>query len=135
MYKAIITRFCYSSMGTFGALSIQNGKLAIFNGYTVERPWILNHPYTSCIPEGGYICKPVDSPKFGKTYEVTDVPNRTHILIHAGNVASDFQGCIGIGDTLGCLNSKWAVTNSRTTLKAFLTHFDRKEFLLVIKKE
>ena len=42
-----------------------------------------------------------NSPKFGpNTWEVCDVPDRTHILFHAGNRASDVQGCIAPGVNL-----------------------------------
>jgi hypothetical protein len=41
---------------------------------------------------------------------------RTHILIHAANLASQLNGCIAPGVKLGCLNDKWAVLSSRNAM-------------------
>lgn len=110
----ILERFAYSPFGTFGRLT---GKgLDVF---TVERPWDANKPFVSCIPEGIYTCKRVQSPKFGNTFEVTRVPHRSHILFHVANTADDLQGCIGLGEQLGALGGKWAILSSRNALSRF----------------
>lgn len=106
-----LERFCYGPLGTFGRLSGFG-----FEGYTVERPWAGNAPFTSCIPEGVYTCRWVDSPKFGRTIEVTGVPQRTHILFHVANTMDDLEGCIGVGENLGALAGKWSVMASRNAL-------------------
>ena len=100
--------------GTFGELEI-GGQIL----HTVERPWVGNKRMLSCIPEGTYTCKRVNSPKFGATFEVTKVPGRSHILFHAANTSGDLHGCIGLGLALGVVYNKWAVISSRLAIKEF----------------
>ena len=66
---------------------------------TLERPWINNHDSISCIPEGSYVCKRIVSPKFGDTFQVTDVEGRSEILFHKGNTIEDSHGCILLGSS------------------------------------
>lgn len=101
-----LERFAYSPLGTFG-------KIKELDMYTVERPWLNNKGSVSCIPVGPYKCKRVKSPKFGNVFEVTNVPGRTHILFHKANVAADVEGCIGVGETLGCVKVTWGVIDSK----------------------
>ena len=49
------------------------------------------------IPAGVYHCGKYPSKKFGLRYHVRDVPERTYILIHAGNFVRDTHGCILLG--------------------------------------
>lgn len=103
-----IKRVATGSQGTFGAL-IYNG---IPFALTLEREWLDNHRGVSCIPEGAYICKRVKSPKFGDTFEVTDVKGRSHILFHKGNLADDSHGCILVGEKFGNLGSNSGILES-----------------------
>lgn len=80
--------------GTFGVLCDEQG---IPFAVTLERQWLNNEKGKSCIPAGEYICTRVLSQKFGNTFIVNDVPNRTHILFHKGNIDDDSHGCILIG--------------------------------------
>ena len=66
---------------------------------TLELPWLENAPNRSCIPTGTYTCQRVLSPRFGETFEVTDVPGRSHILFHKGNTTIDTAGCILVGES------------------------------------
>jgi hypothetical protein len=50
------------------------------------------------IPDGTYICIRVNSPKFGNTFEITGVKNRTHILFHWGNIEEHSEGCVILGE-------------------------------------
>lgn len=69
--------------------------------WTIEKPWKDNQPYVSCIPEGYYRLGRRNSPRFGpNVWEVLEVPNRTHILIHVANTADDVVGCIGFGSSV-----------------------------------
>jgi len=68
---------------------------------TLELPYRDNNKDISCIPVGSYKCKTVNSPKFGKTWEVLNVPGRDNILFHRGNTAKDTHGCILIGQKYG----------------------------------
>jgi hypothetical protein len=69
--------------------------------WTIEKPWKDNQPYVSCIPEGYYRLGRRNSPRFGpNVWEVLEVPNRTHILLHVANTADDVVGCIGFGSSV-----------------------------------
>ena len=79
----ILKRVEHSDKCTRGVLIHEDEIIAL----TLENPWRDNTPNISCIPIGTYLCKRVDSPKFGDTFEVSDVSGRTHILFHSGKVA------------------------------------------------
>ena len=87
---------------------------------TLELEWKDNEPNESCIPDGDYICKRVNSPKFGNTFEVCNVPNRTAILIHKGNIEDDSHGCIILGEQFEPLNGKNAVLSSGKAFSEFI---------------
>ena len=74
--------------------------------YTIERPWVNNQPFVSCIPSGRYalgLWKPdlADEEEpwrmrlnmFSKEYG----NERSAIQIEIGNYANDFAGCVGVG--------------------------------------
>lgn len=103
---------------TFGVL-LRNGKPEFV---TLEEPWRDNQRSISCIPTGAYIVKPVKSPRFGNTYEVTKVPDRSHILFHAGNTLNDTQGCILLGMQYGKIDGKSAIVRSKDAFGLFLNN-------------
>lgn len=121
--------------GTFGRL--RGEGLAL---HTAELPWKDNRPTLSCIPPGEYRCRRCVSPRFGPVYEVTDVPGRSHVLIHKGNWAGDrekhkrcdVEGCILLGLGLGVLDGQKAVTGSKTAVDKFMAALRDREFLLKI---
>lgn len=92
--QVTIARTHQRADGTFGVLSISDLPIAV----TLERPWADNQKGVSCIPAGTYVAKRVQSPKFGETFEVTDVTGRDHILFHWGNRFVDSHGCILLGE-------------------------------------
>ena len=92
-----LKRITSTAYGTFGVLIHGEEQFAV----TLECPWKDNQVNTSCIPAGVYFCVRVQSPRFGDTFEITDVKGRTHILFHAGNIASNTRGCILIGEKFG----------------------------------
>lgn len=94
---------------TYGVLIWKNEPL----GVTLELPWRNNQRNISCIPAGNYICSRYRSPTHGDCYFISDVPNRSHILIHAGNTLKDTQGCILVGR----LFEKDAILRSRSALR------------------
>lgn len=94
-----LLRIASLDLVTFGVLLEDGVPFAT----TLELPWRANEPERSCIPAGSYVCQRVQSPKFGETFEVTHVPNRSHILLHKGNVAGDTLGCILIGEAFHTL--------------------------------
>lgn len=130
-----LIRTSTSVHGTEGILSCDNLLL-----YTLELPWRDNTPNISCIPAAKYQVAPRRSPKFGDTYHVQDVPQRTHILIHAGNFAGDttqhlkshVQGCILVGRQRGFIGHQRAVLSSRLAMNDFRDLMDKEPFQLEI---
>jgi len=120
------------SDGTFGVLRDEGIPFCL----TLERLWLNNRKSESCIPEGLYICKRLQSPKFGNTFEVTQVPDRTAILIHKGNIIEDSHGCIILGEQFEPLNGHNAVLSSGKAFDEFLQRTrDLNEFELIIQNK
>jgi hypothetical protein len=118
-----------NGFSTFGALRM-DGRLFCF---TLELPDLNNTPNKSRIPAGAYKCARVVSPRFGDTFEVKSVPNRSHILFHPGNSVRDTEGCILLGGTIGKLRGERAVLNSGMTFQGFMNALaSYEEFDLVI---
>ena len=127
-----IIRLEESEQGTLGALRIQKELFCC----TLEEADRLNAANISSIPAQQYICRRVQSPKFGETFQVMDVPGRSHILFHAGNVDRDTEGCILLGSSWGKLSGRRAVLNSGTTFRAFMDAMQgHDELHLTIKEE
>jgi hypothetical protein len=100
---------------------------------TLEDAWRDNERQVSCIPVGRYVIKPKISPKFGSTWEVTDVPERSHILFHAGNTHKDTHGCILLGLQFGRLGNESAILASRSAFLQFLQKMSgNKEAQLIV---
>lgn len=89
-----LKRIAQRDDGTFGVLLADGCPFAV----TLERPWRNNRKGESCIPVGEYTCIRVSSPKFGMTWMVRDVPGRSEILFHAGNIFTDSHGCILVAE-------------------------------------
>lgn len=126
-----LVRVGYTEKGTFGVLLYGEYPFAV----TVERPWKENSRRISCIPEGIYVCKRVLSPKFGDTFEVTNVKDRSHILFHKGNLSDDSEGCIIVGEQFHFWSDgRPAIVSSKEGFEefAYLTRHVN-EFLLDIK--
>lgn len=110
--RATLVRGPSSAVGTFGRLSF--GEHLV---HSVELPWRNNLTGKSCIPPGVYRCEQVNSPRFGRVYEVRSVPGRSNILIHAANFGgntemghdSDLLGCIAPALSVGALQNRRGV--------------------------
>lgn len=103
-----LRRVAATDYATYGVLCRDGVPFAV----TLERPWLDNAPRESCIPAGVYVCKRVQSPKFGNTFEVTNVRGRSNILFHKGNVAEDSLGCILVGEAFNPVKGKPGITAS-----------------------
>jgi len=112
MIAARLVRIAHFEDCTLGRLTILGHTF-----YTVERPWLGNKPFESCIPEGVYTVKRYKSEKYPDHYEILNVPERSKILIHEANFAKDVQGCIGIG--LSLMEHQRGVKNSRFAMDEF----------------
>jgi hypothetical protein len=114
---------------TFGVLLHGGLPFAV----TLERPWRNNKRGESCIPLGNYYASRVDSPRFGDTFEVKDVPGRKHILFHKGNIMDDTHGCIIVGESFDYLQHERAVLSSGKGFGEFMALLnDAADFSLVI---
>jgi hypothetical protein len=116
--NGVLERFAYHPEATLGKLTINDEVFWI-----AERPWRGNKKNVSCVPVGEYICNRYKSKKFGETFQLMGVPNRTYILFHVGNYPEkDSQGCLLVGDKLmagtpAVGSSKKAMTRFRKLLK------------------
>lgn len=132
-----LTRFGAGDDGTKGNLSTDG-----FACLTLELPWRDNTKGRSCIPCGEYVVTWGVSQRFGECYHVQSVPDRSSILIHAGNWAgdtgmgfkSDVEGCILLGRVLAKVDGQTMLQTSRVTVKAFADHMNRENFTLVISE-
>ena len=102
--------------GTFGVMLINDHVFCV----TLEPPDLDNRSNVSNIPPGMYNLKRVNSPKYGMTFTIMDVPGRDYILIHSGNVTRHTKGCVLIAQYFGKLQGERAVLNSGKTFKAFI---------------
>ena len=122
------------SRGTKGVLVFENDPFAV----SQERDWQNNRPSVgdvagSCIPAGEYYCERVNSPRFGDTFEVMNVPNRSHILFHKGNLDDDSRGCILVGESFGMLGNDSGILDSKHGYNEFMNLMsDTDEFRLII---
>jgi len=79
---------------TEGEMYVIDDEKIVYDCKCLELPWRDNQFRVSCIPSGTYLVIKHQSPKFGDTFWVKDVPNRTAILIHSGNYNHHTLGCI-----------------------------------------
>lgn len=114
MNLELLREHCYPDRAE-GRLSIDG----VFQCYTLEPPRradnpLLEHP---AIPAGEYGVTIAWSPKFNCMLpHVNQVPGRQNIEIHAGNGASDTQGCILVGQ----FRAGKGITQSRDAVHALM---------------
>lgn len=109
MKNFTLIRIAYIPDGTFGVLFDEDIPFCL----TLEREWKDNQRGESCIPVGGYICDRVQSPKFGDTFKVQNVYQRSDILFHKGNIEDDSHGCIILGEQYHKYKGKISIKASR----------------------
>lgn len=68
---------------------------------TLELPWRENKRNVSRIPPGEYDMEVTISPRFGKSWQIKNVPDRSNILFHHGNTAADTEGCVLVANQFG----------------------------------
>ena len=122
----------HCSFGTFGALRVNKSVYCV----TLEPSDRENEINASSIPAQQYICRKYRSPKYGETFRVMNVPGRTNVLFHSGNVAKHTKGCILLGQYFGKLKGDRAVLNSGKTFEQFMSLMkDVNFFHLTIREE
>lgn len=140
MIQAILTRYKTSDQGTFGKLVAPEVGLAVM---MTELPDRGNKTGMSCIPEGTYTCVPYTSPKFGRVWHVLNVPGRSAVLIHKGNLAGDTtkgwkthsRGCLLASWYRGRIGNQMAGLNSTRAFTEMKTKIGNNPFTLIIIKQ
>lgn len=96
----------------------------------LERPWLDNLPFESCIPTGTYALLPWKSPKYGdcRIFIGGEVGinkgdgERFACLIHPANYTRQLQGCLALGKNKADYyesEKSSAVWSSRDAVNAF----------------
>jgi hypothetical protein len=118
---------------TLGHFTLYNGINKVFECKSLELPDKGNKRNISRIPSGYYNCELRWSIKYGWHFHVTDVEQRSWILIHLGNYYTDIRGCIILGKNYIDINGDGHldVTSSRKTMKKLLRVAPRKFKLLI----
>lgn len=138
--ELVLKRILFSDDGAAGVLICGNQPVCL----TLEEDWRDNQKGISCIPEGSYLCRRRTTAAHGETFEVTEVPGRTGILIHSGNTEMDTEGCILPGMEYGSIGAwddqsktiepQLAVLRSREAFKKFMALVgDRELFALHVR--
>lgn len=132
--KAILIRLNDNGKQTTGSLQFFEGDDRIVECKTLELPWRDNQRNISCIPKGEYQVMKHYSPRYGYTFWLKDVPNRSEILIHQGNYNRDTQGCILPGSNFFDIDrdGNKDVTSSVITMKALLAVADDNFKLIIL---
>lgn len=122
--KLIIKRFPSTEHGTFGAWCDAEGYPLMSS---LERPWLDNIPFKSCIPAGKYQCvrvstglKAVHKAGYEETFEVMDVPGRDLIRVHPANWYDELEGCLSTGTRFGYIHGRPAVKSSVAAFKEWM---------------
>ena len=127
-----IIRHEVADTGTIGVLKLDKRVFCM----TLEPADRLNKPNISSIPTGQYICVRDNSPRFGETFLVLDVPDRSNILFHPLNIVEETEGCIGLGQYVDKLRGRRAILNSGKTFKRFMQEMTGEDrFHLTIKED
>lgn len=100
--KVYLTRYYQSSVQTRSRIRVVNeDRDEVFSCYGLELPWRDNDNRVSCIPTGEYQVRPRAASESGKYdydhFLIKDVPGRSYILIHAGNIYKHTLGCVLVG--------------------------------------
>jgi hypothetical protein len=103
-HMAVAEDFTVTIHREYSDANCTSGYLAVngtIKAYTLEKPWRGNAPLISAIPGGRYsaILRYDHSDQW--RIELKDVPDRTNVQIHTGNVPDNSEGCILIGKELG----------------------------------
>ena len=120
-----------STIPTYGVLINEGVPFAL----TLERPWLGNMPNVSCIPAGSYTAIRHTSPRFGETFLLTDVPGRSEILFHKGNIDDHSQGCILVGESFSHVLGEAGITRSAEAFRELMSIMEgRQAFQLDIEE-
>jgi hypothetical protein len=106
MTVIILTRrFSTDSEQVLGEMEIYKNGVFVGKLLTLEKIWDKNKQQRSCIPFGLYDVRPFSGVTFKDVFEIVNVPNRSAILIHAGNYHTHTKGCVLVGLSYVDLNN------------------------------
>jgi hypothetical protein len=131
MLPVVILLRKYKDDCTLGTVILPSGKVI----KSIERRWLDNRRNISCYPEGIYLAKWLErsaSGKYKRVWHVQDVPNRTGILWHAGNLVRHSLGCTLPGMRHGTLGGMPAVLASGNALNEMRRELEGQDFILVV---
>tara|TARA_R110002050_G_scaffold74369_3_gene159589 strand:- start:2881 stop:3300 length:420 start_codon:yes stop_codon:yes gene_type:complete len=120
---------------TTGILTLHcDGCKSTLELFTLELPYLDNEKSISSIPTGEYIVQPRISEKYGKHFIITNVVDRSYILIHYGNYYTHTRGCVLVGTSLVDINGDGLndVINSRKSMNKLVKFTGWREFKLII---
>lgn len=129
MEEVILHRFSKEQNQTIGKLVYKDVEC-----YTLELPYKNNNRNISCIPVGLYNVERRYSTKYKYHFHITNVPDRSLILIHHGNFNYQTRGCILVGEDIADINADGAVdvTNSKATMRLLLKELPEQFRLRII---
>lgn len=131
MLAVVILKRTYKNNCTYGTVTLPDETTIV----TMERPWLNNIPNKSCIPAGVYTCKWLErsaSGRYKRCWHVQDVPGRSGILWHKGNLVRHTLGCILPGMKKGTLENSPAVLSSGNAMARLREALGGDDFLLVV---
>lgn len=127
-----LRRFLVANNATLGELTGLSRTL-----YTLEDVWRNNARTISCIPAGTYLVHPHgwhgEPVRYKRVWQLQNVPGRSAILMHAGNVHQDTEGCILVG--LNKDEKLGKILDSRLAIKLMRDEIGQQHFLLEIEDD
>jgi len=116
--KYTLKRINESPEVTLGEIRDPKGEIICV---TCEDPWKNNKPRESCIPKGTYEVVrhgwAADTQvKFKRVWQLLNVPGRSAILMHAGNLPENTLGCILCGTAFGMIGNEQGIVGSRAAI-------------------
>ncbi len=108
-----LKRIAENKDGTFGVLIKGGMPLCV----TLEDKWVNNKRNVSCVPEGEYLVEKYSGTKYKDVWMIMNVPDRSAILIHAGNTHENTEGCVLCAKKYGKLGGIGAILDSRNAIK------------------
>lgn len=132
MKNVVLNRIVSNRICTLGELEHIDKNGTRHKWVTLEKPWLDNKPFHSCIEGNGlmYLCRKAYYNKGGYVcYEVTEVNNRNYILFHIGNYAKDVSGCIAVGTKIN--KDKNMITQSKKGFNDFMDKMDCCEYFIL----
>lgn len=129
MASALINRIIPSHRGMFGELLIEGNHVC----FTVERPWVNNTPFKSCVPPGEYELIWHDSLRWGNRLHLQGEHvsiRKSHkarwaCLLHPANFPTEVEGCVAPNEEIRLTELTWRGVSSRDALAKLEDHFPK----------